>query len=87
MIKKLLLFMIMLLGISGCTSIYSAFNSDTPGTVPFAGGEAQLLFSNPEYTATDPSVRDEFLERQIFGKKGGYPSVNGGIGMMEVWRF
>lgn len=88
MIRKLALALVMLAGIYGCSTPSILFNTEHPGLASVAGGELQLLFANPEYSdMNDKLVRDDFMQKEIFGKKNGYPSVTGGIGMMQVWRF
>jgi len=90
MIKKLLLFLILAAGIAGCSTANTSeiFSIDHPGRMNVANGELQLFFSNPDYSSEDPWSRREYIEnRQLYGSKGGFPAVTGGIGMMQVWRF
>jgi len=87
MIKILLFLLIVMAGLWSCASTPGLFDPQHPGTINWAGGEVQLLFSNPEYDTNDPLVRQEVQQREIFGKKSGDPAVTGGIGMMGVWGF
>ncbi len=80
--------LIVLFGIYGCTTASVFLDPQHPGSAYVGGGELQLLFSNPEYTdLSDPMMRQQYQQMEVFGKKGGYPFVTGGIGVMEVWRF
>jgi hypothetical protein len=93
MIRKLALIVILLFGISGCSTMARmgfSYDSANPGQVQAAGGQLQLLFSNPEYTdlnPNDPLAKSEMIQNQLYGKTNGSAFVTGGIGMMEVWRF
>ena len=90
MIRKLALCLILLLGISGCSSLAVNFDSGHPGELSIAGGQLQLLFSNPEYTdlnPNDPLAQREILQSELFGKANGAQNVTGGVGMMQIWRF
>ncbi len=87
MIYRLLAILLLLVGLSACSSYPAAFNNEHPGTIPWAGGNLQLLFSNPGYDASDPTIREELLEKQMFGRKNGAPNVSGGVGLMQIWKF
>ncbi|MHC1727752.1 MAG: hypothetical protein AB9866_17410 [Syntrophobacteraceae bacterium] len=84
---KLVFLSVLLVCIFGCSSLPAAYNTENPGTLPRAGGELQFFFANPDYTTTDVLEREQLLQREIFGGRNGSPVVNGGIGMMGVWRF
>ncbi len=88
----LLVVLIALAGFTGCASGYGLFNADRPGALPWAGGEMQLIFSNPEYAAAgfDPLDRltlEETRMWRMFGTNSGHPVVTGGIGLMQTWHF
>jgi hypothetical protein len=90
MLIRLVLVLALLAGISGCSTMAGFFDSDNPGTLTVAGGQMQLLFSNPEFNdlnPSDPLAKSEIAEAQLYGRKNGDATVTGGIGMMEVWRF
>jgi hypothetical protein len=91
--RELALILILLLGISGCSTMSKlgfSYDSAHPGEVAAAGGQLQLLFSNPEYTdlnPNDPLAKEEMTRQGLFNRTNGSAFVTGGIGMMEVWRF
>jgi hypothetical protein len=90
MIRRLALVLILIFGISGCSSMNGFFNSEHPGEATFAGGQLQLLFSNPEFSdfnPNDPLAKNEMMQNELFGRRTGSPFVTGGVGMMEIWRF
>lgn len=87
MVRKLLLFMVLAIGLLGCSTSPQLLNADHPGKYSFANGDLQLFFSNPDYSSDEPWARQQYIEDQLFGRKSGFPAVTGGIGMMEVWRF
>ena len=90
MIRELALIVILFLAISGCSTMRFSYDSANAGQVSVAGGQLQLLFSNPEYTdlnPNDPLAKSEMIQNQLYGKTNGSQFVTGGIGMMEVWRF
>ncbi len=80
--------LVLLISMSGCATTALFLDPAHPGMADVAGGHMQLLFSNPEYgDLTDPMVRHEYEQMEVFGRKTGYPFVSGGIGAMEVWHF
>jgi hypothetical protein len=98
MSKRLIILSILFLALSGCANLQQAFTADSPGKMPWAGGHLQLFYSNPDYAVTtDPLVKQQLLEDQLFAKRYGgttlsgagstFSSVTGGIGMMQVWSF
>ncbi len=92
MLRKLLILLVALAGMSGCATSYDLFNPSRPGTMPWAGGEVQLMFSNPDYgpngfTSQDQLTVEDTRQSQAFGANAGYPVVTGGIGLMGTWPF
>ncbi len=80
--------LIVLFGIYGCATTSVFLDPQRPGAAYVAGGELQLLFANPEYAdLSDPMMRQQYQQMEVFGKRAGYPFVTGGIGAMEVWHF
>jgi hypothetical protein len=88
--RKLALILILFFGISGCSTMGVFYDSEHPGELSVAGGQMQLLFSNPEYTdlnPNDPLAKSEMIQNQLFNRPNGSANVTGGIGMMQIWRF
>ncbi len=87
MIKSWILLFFILVCILGCSSVRESFNAESPGMYPWAGGDIQLFFANPDYTTVDPLEKGQLLQTELYGGRRQSEIVHGGIGAMGIWRF
>ncbi len=83
MSKRLLLLLVLVGGLAGCSGMAPFLNTAAPGYAEIDGAQVQLLFSNPNFA--DHQIED--VPTEVFGRRSGQPVVNGGIGAMATWQF
>lgn len=88
---RIILVCLLLAAVAGCSSVKAFYDSPHPGMYNVGGAEIQLFYSNPDaqyYNVPNSQLPMTGLEvPRIFEKRGSYPTVTGGIGIMSTWRF
>jgi hypothetical protein len=83
MVRKIIYLVLIAIGMSGCAASGIYYNPSQPTQITIPGGRVQLFYSNPNQSEEPP----DRLTRDVLMSNSGPPVVQGGLGLMAVWKF